>query len=52
MIKLEFTIEEVNLILKGLQELPFKISAELIAKVKTEGDKQFNEQSQVKETPK
>lgn len=41
MIKLELKIEEVNLILAALQELPFKISAELIAKIKTEGDKQF-----------
>lgn len=42
-IKLELTIEEVNLVLSSLQELPYKISAPLLTKIKTEGDKQFNE---------
>lgn len=41
MIKLEFTIEEVNLILAALQDMPYKISAPLIKKIKTEGDAQF-----------
>lgn len=49
MIKIELKTEEVNLILAALQELPFKISAELIAKIKTEGDKQFKEQQEKKE---
>jgi hypothetical protein len=48
MIKLELKIEEVNLILAALQELPYKVSAELIVKIKTEGDKQFNEQNKIK----
>jgi hypothetical protein len=50
MIKLELKIEEVNLILTALQELPFKLSAELIAKIKTEGDKQFKEQNKKDKT--
>lgn len=44
MIKLELTIEEVNLILSALQELPYKVTAPLIAKIKVEGDKQFEKQ--------
>jgi hypothetical protein len=43
MIKLELTVEEVNLILGALQELPYKVSSELIIKIKSEGDKQFEE---------
>lgn len=43
MIKLELTIEEVNLILAALQELPYRISNDLIIKIKTEGDRQFKE---------
>lgn len=43
-IKLELTVEEVNLILSALTELPYKTSAILVAKIKTEGDKQFEEQ--------
>lgn len=43
-IKLELTIEEVNLILSALMELPYKTSATLVAKIKTDGDKQFEEQ--------
>lgn len=44
MIELKLTIEEVNMILAALQELPYKTSAVLIAKIKTEGDKQYDEQ--------
>lgn len=41
MIELKLTVEEVNLILKGLQELPAKFSLDLIIKIKNEGDIQF-----------
>lgn len=47
MIKLELTVDEVNLILAALQKQPYEIVAPLIFKIKTEGDKQFNE-AQVK----
>jgi len=40
-IKLELTVEEVNLILASLQELPYKVSAPLIAKIKEQGDAQY-----------
>lgn len=43
-ITLTLTLDEVNLILASLSELPFKVSADLIAKIKTEGDKQFEQQ--------
>lgn len=43
MIKLELEIEEVNLILTALSELPFKVSSKLIAKIKQDGDKQFQD---------
>lgn len=45
MIKLELTVEEINLILTGLQELPAKQSLQLILKVQSEGQKQFEEQN-------
>lgn len=45
MIKLEFTVEEVNLILAGLQELPAKLSLQLIIKLQKEAQKQFEEQT-------
>lgn len=44
MIHFELTIEEANLIISGLQELPAKISMPLILKLQTEGQKQFEEQ--------
>ena len=40
-IKLELTLEEVNLILSALTEMPYKVSAAVIAKIKEQGDKQF-----------
>lgn len=46
MIKIEFTLEEINLVISALTELPFKVSAPLIGKLKTEGDKQFEEQKE------
>lgn len=48
MIKLELTIEEVNLILMGLQELPAKISMQLLLKLQSEGQKQFDQQNKDK----
>lgn len=44
MIELEFTIEEVNLILHGLQELPAKYSFQLLLKIQAEAQKQIDEQ--------
>lgn len=40
-IKLELTLEEVNLILSALTEMPYKVSAGVIAKIKEQGDEQF-----------
>lgn len=45
MIKFELTTEEVNLILTGLQELPAKVSMQLIIKLQSEGQRQFEEQN-------
>lgn len=44
MIKLELTIEEVNLVLSALQQQPYNLVAPLVVKIKSEGDKQFEEQ--------
>lgn len=41
MITLQFTVDEVNLILNALQELPAKVSMQLMIKVQSEGQKQF-----------
>ena len=49
MIKLELTVDEVNLILTALQELPYKVAAPLIQKISTEGQKQFEEQQKPRE---
>lgn len=38
---LKLSIEETQLILNGLAKLPYEVSAQLIEKVKTEGDKAF-----------
>jgi hypothetical protein len=43
MIKFEFTVDEVNLILSALQELPAKLSMQLIIKLKEDGQKQITE---------
>lgn len=40
----ELTVEESNLVIAGLQELPAKISMPLIIKLQAEGQKQFEEQ--------
>ena len=42
MIDLNLTVEEVNLILSSLSKQPYELVAELIAKIKIEGDKQFD----------
>jgi hypothetical protein len=43
-IKLEFKIEEVNVLLTALGKAPYEISAGLITKIKAEVTKQINEQ--------
>jgi len=50
MIKLELTVEEINIVLKGLQELPAKESFGLIIKLQLEGQKQFEEQNKAELT--
>lgn len=42
-IKLEISVEELNIILEGLLELQGKKSINLIGKLKNEGQKQFDE---------
>lgn len=44
-IKLNLSIEEVNLILASLQKQPYEVVASLVAKIKTEGDGQVKEQN-------
>lgn len=44
MITLDLTVEEVNIILSALQELPAKLSMQLIIKLQQEGQRQFEEQ--------
>jgi len=43
MIKLEFTLEEINKVLSGLLELPAKISMDLYLRLQQEAQKQINE---------
>lgn len=43
MITIDFTIEEINLVLRALAEMPYRVSAPLIDKIRTEGNKQFEE---------
>lgn len=43
-IKLDFTVEECNLILKALGELPAKESIVMINKISSEAQKQLKEQ--------
>lgn len=45
MIELSLTVEEINLVLKGLNELPAKESLFLILKLQNEGQRQFDEQN-------
>jgi len=47
MIKLEFTPEKVNLILKGLLELPAKDSIDLIIEIQSNAQSQINESKKV-----
>jgi len=42
MIKLEFTLEEINKVLSGLLELPAKISMELYLKIQKDAQYQVN----------
>ena len=41
MLKFEFDVNETNTILAGLEQLPYKTVHSIIAKVKTEGDRQL-----------
>ena len=43
-LKFYLTVEEVNIILAGLGELPAKLSMGLISKIKIQGDKQQQEE--------
>lgn len=44
-LELKISVQELNTILLGLQELPAKISMPLILKLQAEGQKQFEEQT-------
>lgn len=46
MIELKLTVEEINLVLAGLQELPARVSMQLILKLQSEGQKQFEKQQE------
>jgi hypothetical protein len=48
MIEYKLTVEKVNLIIKGLRELPAKESMSLILELQTEGQRQFEEQNKPK----
>ena len=48
-IKLELTVDEVNYILNDLANKPYIEVVELIEKIRTEGEKQFNEQNNTTE---
>ena len=51
MIKLELTVEEVNTILRSLGKHPFDEIAQLIVKIKQQGDPQAVAQAAEAETP-
>ena len=42
-IQLNLNLREVNTILSGLSELPFKVSNDLIVKIQTQAQKQVDE---------
>lgn len=39
---LEFSLEQVNLILQSLTELPYKVSVELINHIRSEAQQQYD----------
>ena len=45
-LKFTFSVEETNLILQGLFELPAKVSMEMIGKIKTEAQSQIAEKQE------
>jgi hypothetical protein len=51
MIKLELTVEEVNTILRSLGKHPFDEIAQLIVKIKQQGDPQAVAQNQAADAP-
>lgn len=40
-----FTLQQVNIVLAGLRELPYKLAADLIAGITNAAQKQINEHS-------
>lgn len=48
-IKLELSVDEVNVVLNALTSRPYSEVADLIGKIHTEGEKQFNEQNNTTE---
>ena len=44
MIKLKLTVEQVNIVLNALAQRPYGEVVDLVDLIKTEGDKQLNEQ--------
>lgn len=48
MLKFELTQEEANIIIKGLMELPVKISLPVIDKLQKQADKQLNQKEESK----
>jgi len=50
MIELKLTLEEINLLLEGLSEMPFKKSYQLIAKIQKQATPQAEKDNKV-ETP-
>jgi hypothetical protein len=43
-----FTLDQVNIVLAGLRELPYKLTADLIAGITNAAQKQIEEQQAVK----
>jgi hypothetical protein len=50
--KLELKLEEVNTVLAALAELPFKISADLIVKIKMQAEEQLKQEQEASTSPK
>lgn len=48
-IKLEFSVEEVNLIIQGLGEIPAKLSMNLIQRIQDEATEQLQPKLQIED---
>lgn len=46
-IELNLTVDEINIILNALANRPYGEVAELIGKIRTEGEKQYQEKSSI-----